>query len=79
MDRCKIETTVLSVLTAVLKCPVDQNGKRKDYPQWDSLKHFEVIFAIEDELNFRFPEDCLPTLDGVEKMVETILTLQNAS
>jgi acyl carrier protein len=69
-NREQIKAVVLSILSAVLKCEVDDTGSRLNLVQWDSLKHIEVIFAIEDELNLQFPEETLPDLISVEHIVD---------
>jgi acyl carrier protein len=33
---------------------IDFQKKRDDYEQWDSLKHLEVMLAIENEFKIRF-------------------------
>lgn len=75
MNRDQIKAAVLSVLSTVLKCEVDDEGSRQNLPQWDSLKHIEVIFAIEDELNLQFPEEILPDLISVKYIIEAAETL----
>jgi acyl carrier protein len=78
MNRQQIKVVVLSVLSTVLKCEVDDEGSRENLAQWDSLKHIEVIFAIEDELNLQFPEEMLPNLNGVESIVDAAAGLYEA-
>lgn len=73
MDSQQIEAVVLTVLSTVLKCPVHPNSTRKNTPQWDSLKHIEVIFAVEDELGLQFSEEELPSLDSVSHIVDRAL------
>lgn len=73
MDRPQVEATVLAVLAAVLKCKVDLNSSRQNTPHWDSLKHIEIIFAIEDELGVEFSEDEMSTLDSLGKIVDVAL------
>jgi acyl carrier protein len=74
MDRITIEKTVLTVLEAVLKQPfkLGLDINRQNTPSWDSLKHIEIIFALEDELGVNFLEDELADLDSVEKIVASI-------
>lgn len=79
MDRQQVEEVVLSVMAALLKCPVSKESQRKNTPQWDSLKHIEVIFAIEDELGLEFSEDRLSTLDSVERIVESAMDILHAA
>jgi acyl carrier protein len=69
MNRDQIEATVLSVLSKVLKHDVDQQCSRENTPDWDSLKHIEVVFAVEDELGIQFPEDVIPKIDSVARIV----------
>lgn len=70
MNHQQIKEVVLSVISTVLKCEVDDEGARENLAQWDSLKHIEVIFAIEDELDLQFPEEMLPDLNSVKSIVE---------
>ncbi|MFB0934320.1 MAG: acyl carrier protein [Propionivibrio sp.] len=70
MNRKEIEIAVLSVLSTILKCDIDENSSRANLPQWDSLKQIEVIFAIEDELNLQFPEEVLPELNSAKRIID---------
>ena len=74
MDRRQIETVSLTVLATVLKCEVSVKTSRMNTPQWDSLKHIEVIFALEDELGFQFSEEELANLNSVDSIVDRALT-----
>lgn len=75
MDRNQIERTVLTVLTAVLKQSFKPGTDitRQNTPSWDSLKHIEVMFALEDELDIEFAEAELSELDSVTKIVDAVL------
>ena len=78
MDRDEIEAVVLAVLAAVLKCEVDLNSSRHNTPQWDSLKHIEVIFAVEDELDLEFSEEEMASVESVARIVKLALALHAA-
>lgn len=80
MDRMQVEQTILSVLRVVLKQPFDNDADitRQNTPSWDSLKHIEIMFALEDELGVAFSEEELAKLDGVQKIVEAV-RLKNAA
>ena len=41
-------------------------------PAWDSLRHVEVLLAIEGALDVRFDEDEMPQLDSVDKLVGSV-------
>ena len=75
MDRKQIEQTVMDVLRAVLKQPfVEGTGiTRQNTPSWDSLKHIEIMFALEDELGVEFSESELSELDSVTRIVDAVL------
>ena len=75
MDRKQIEQTVLTVLAVVLKQPFREGAgiTRQNTPSWDSLKHIEIMFALEDELGAEFTEAELSELDSVTKIVDAVL------
>jgi acyl carrier protein len=75
MDRTQVQQTVLTVLAAVLKQPLDKDFDitRQNTPTWDSLKHIEVMFTLEDELGIEFSEAELSNLDSVAKIVDAVL------
>ena len=75
MDRSQIEQTVLAVLVTMLKHPLDDDADvtRQNTASWDSLKHIEIMFALEEELGAEFSEEELVTLDSVTKIVDAIL------
>jgi acyl carrier protein len=72
MDRTEIKALVLSVISAVLKFEVSDGVTAENTFQWDSIKHIEVIFALEDELDLQFPEEMMPNLNSVERIVDAI-------
>jgi acyl carrier protein len=66
----KVESVVLDIFSTVLKRNVDIKDSRITLSQWDSLKHIEIIFAIEDELNIQFEEEEIEQLDDIEKFIK---------
>ncbi len=64
--------TLLNILTTVLKCPVTAESTRENTPQWDSLKHIEVIFILEDEFGIQFTEEEMGALNSVGKLAAKI-------
>lgn len=75
MKRDQIEAVVRAVLSKVLKHEVHQECSRENTPDWDSLKHIAVVFAIEDELGIQFPEDEISKLDSVARIVDVAESL----
>ena len=81
MDRIQIEQTVLAVLRTILKQEFNSSSNitRKHAPNWDSLKHIEIMFALEDELGVVFSEQELADLDDFQKIVEAGWRKKNAA
>ncbi len=75
MDRIGIEQTVVIVLKTILKHSVGEGAEvtRQNTVSWDSLKHIEIMFALEDELGVEFSEEELVALDSVTKIVDAVL------
>lgn len=69
MSSASIQDTVLQVASSVLKHEVQADSTRENTPRWDSLKHVELVFAIEDELGIQFDEAELGQLDSVQAIV----------
>lgn len=74
MDRARIEREVCEVIGAVLQQggPVPGDSRRDGLGAWDSLKHVEVMFALEDHFQVRFSEADLEGLDGVPAIVSRL-------
>ena len=52
--------------------PAGQDFHRDGEPKWDSLKHIEIIFALEDEFGIQFNEECLVSLVSVRAIVAAV-------
>jgi acyl carrier protein len=76
MSRPEVQTRVLELLATVLKTPVDAGASTETLPAWDSLRHIEVIFAVEDAFGVQFPEETLGELTSVERVVDAVLAQQ---
>lgn len=44
-----LDETLAEILTVILERPVavGENLRREDEAKWDSLKHLEIVFAVE--------------------------------
>lgn len=72
-----IERSVISVIAGVLRGVIDVNSSRSSLEAWDSLKHIEIVFALEDEFGIEFDEECIPNLDCVRSIVLEIKKRSN--
>ncbi|NCT83904.1 MAG: acyl carrier protein [Comamonadaceae bacterium] len=59
-------------MRVVLKTEVNADTSVHNTPQWDSLRHIEVIFAVEDATGVQFDEAELGELDSVARIVAAI-------
>lgn len=69
MNRTHIEQEVTKLISDVLKTPVTIGSQRDSVHQWDSLKHIEVVFGVEEFFDLQFSETEIAQLDSVEKIV----------
>lgn len=78
--RDEIAEGVREVFEAVLGRMVlpDEEVRRDDEPKWDSLKHVELIFALEDRFGVCFSEEEMETLDSSSMIIE-LLTRRDAA
>jgi acyl carrier protein len=61
----EMETQVEALLLQILNVPAHSGGAlvRADVPEWDSLKHMEIVFALEDRYGVEFDESEFQRLD----------------
>lgn len=74
MTRDDIETRVSEILALVLKLPDPPRGPvvRAETPEWDSLSHIEILYAVEETLEVAFTEHELSALDGSQAIVDAV-------
>lgn len=61
---CRIVASTLGLATG----DVDRATSMSTCPAWDSLRHFEVVLAVENEFGVRFPMDVIPELISVAEL-----------
>jgi acyl carrier protein len=76
MTRPEIESTVRGVLQAALGRAIvpGEAVVRDREAAWDSVKHIEVLFMIEEELGITFAPEEMAGLDGLTAIVECAAT-----
>ena len=72
MTRDEIERTVRGVLETAFgrALPPGADVQRQQEPGWDSVKHIEVLFMVEEELGIQFEPEEMAALDGLSAIVE---------
>ena len=61
---------VLSVMSKVFGCPVTEESTIETVAEWDSLRHMELIIALEHEFDVQFRTEELAELVTVPRIVE---------
>jgi len=72
MTKSEIETRLLEIFALVLGRTVPADVARSDEPDWDSLKHMQLVFAVEEEFHVQFAEDQIPRLNSLSMFSECI-------
>lgn len=67
---------VKATMDPLLHSDVAIDTRRDDVPGWDSLRHVEVVFALEDHFNIEFDADEIPKIDSVRAIVDLIQAKQ---
>ena len=73
MHRSEVQDRVLDLLGTVLQSSVDATTSINTLPAWDSFRHIQIIFAVEDAFNVQFPEEALGELTSVELLVDAVM------
>ena len=75
MTPAEVEQAVKGVLETVLRRSVrsDENVLRAETSEWDSLRHVELVFAVESTLGIQFEADELPELDSSQALIQRAL------
>jgi acyl carrier protein len=72
--RDGVEERVREIMGVVLERPITP-GESVAFgtdPAWDSLRHVELIFSIEDEFGIRFEEAELADLTSLHALVQAV-------
>ena len=75
MTKDDIKTRVRKVLARALKtdpATISDNATQMDLSEWDSVRHMNVILALENDFGVEFEDAELPTLTSVPLMVAAI-------
>jgi acyl carrier protein len=75
-DLASVEAEVARIVLRVLALPPGRYEKleRESIPEWDSLKHMEVVFNLEDSFGVVFDEAEFPALSSPGAIAALIVT-----
>ena len=71
----RIDAEIAEILSLILGRPVPagENLKRADEAKWDSLKHLEIIFAIEGAYGVAFSAEEIAAVESVGDLRTKVL------
>ena len=70
-----MKTEVIDIVSNILnikKSKITENSGINTIEQWDSLKHMQIISAIEEEYKIEFSEQELIRSSNVKKLINSI-------
>jgi acyl carrier protein len=64
---------IATLVRQVLRLPESVDvAERANTSEWDSLKHMEIVFALEDRYDVRFDESEFDALDSVASIAAAV-------
>jgi acyl carrier protein len=72
------EEEVKKVVSSVLGIEASNNTAREIEPKWDSLKHVEIMFGVEDACGVRFSQQQLAELKRVDEISNAVEKLRGS-
>jgi acyl carrier protein len=67
-----IQQELLRIVSSVLNKPVTVDVSRQNEPAWDSLKHVEILFSVEDSFGITFSKDELSSFNSAAAIARAI-------
>ena len=70
----KLGGVVTAIVARVLRISPEEasSARRGEREDWNSLKHIEIVFQIEEEFEVQFEEDDIAELFDVESIVAAV-------
>lgn len=70
----EVRPGVAAIVARVLRISPTEAGsaRRGEHDEWNSLKHIEIVFQIEEEFDVQFEEDEIAELFDAESIVEAV-------
>jgi acyl carrier protein len=76
----EIEIKILKIMSIILKTDpnlLNEDSNMDNLSQWDSLRHMNLILALEDEFNISYPEEEVGSLTSFKLLRISTLELLN--
>ncbi len=69
-----LRSVVTAIVARVLRISSDEasGARRGEHDEWNSLKHIEIVFQVEEETELQFDEDDIAELIDVDSIVAEV-------
>jgi len=64
--------TVMSAVLAIPDTEINENTSPESVEHWDSLKHMNLVVALEEEFDIEFDDDEIMDMNSYPTIVETV-------
>lgn len=71
-----IENKVIKIVEHILECKITLNCNRENHKLWDSLKHIDIMFTIEEEFGITLSAEDMNEMSSV---IDIVKKIQNAT
>ena len=77
MEKNSVNEIIMKIFETILKVQVQNRRKRSEFAEWDSLKHIDIIFSIEDEFDIQFTPSEMSELSTIDMAIELVTEKTN--
>ncbi len=70
-----IQERVIKIIASIMNVPqesLDESSSPESVDRWESMKHINLVLAIEEEFNIQFDDEQISQLYDVGSIVKTI-------
>lgn len=80
MSTDPTSVVVQSIVSRVLEITPEESrmARRGDTEKWDSLKHIEIVFQVEEEFDVRFEEEQIAQLVDIDSITAVIAGIRGS-
>lgn len=75
MNKDEIKQRVRAVLARALKVDagtISDTASQTDVSQWDSVRHMNVVLAVENDFDIQFDDAELPKLTSLSLIIDAV-------
>jgi len=71
-----IKQVMAQILQIDAAC-IDETTSTDSVERWDSLKHMQLVLALEDEFGIQFPDEMIPDLLSYAALEDAVSALRS--